>query len=270
VLIEYTEREGHTPICGVKEGTTQKIDFGILNLKSNQVYEGHTGEKEAGIVFLSGICSVEGRGFRYAQVGERKNVFVSKPQAVYLPAGTAFKITTPSWAEMAIFMAPSRKEGRPKLMSPEEMTYTVVGRLHWARYAYFMIDPVMSGSEDLYVGEVIFPPGHWQFPPHCHDDDEEIYYYKVWPRNGFGIQMVYTEDSRVDKIYKVKNNDTVVVPSGYHPVGSSAGDTLYVLWVMSPAPERRPLILKPDPRYAWAVGAEWMADELTGKIPAKK
>jgi len=133
VLIEYTEREGYTPICGVKEGTTQKIDFGILSLKANQVYEGQTGEKEAGIVFLSGICTVGGRGFRYAQVGERKNVFVSKPQAVYLPAGTAFKITTPSWAEMAIFMAPSRKEGRPKLMSPEEMTYTVVGRLHWAR-----------------------------------------------------------------------------------------------------------------------------------------
>jgi 5-deoxy-glucuronate isomerase len=269
MLIEYKEKTGYTQIAGVKEGTSQKIDFGILDINNGQGYEGNTGDQEAGLVILSGTCTIEGEGFRYINVGERKNVFVSKPQAIYLPAGTEFRISTPSWVEIAVFMAPSGKEGKPKLMLPEDMTYTVVGRLHWARYAHFMIDPIISGSEDLYVGEVIFPPGHWQFPPHSHDYDEEIYFYKVCPQNGFGIQMVYTEDKKTDEIYKIKNNDTMVVPQGYHPVASSPGDTLYVLWVMSPAPERRPLILKPDPRYAWAVGAEWMADEFAGKIPKK-
>jgi 5-deoxy-glucuronate isomerase len=260
ILMEYREKEGYTKIAGVEEGTTQKIDFGILNIKLNQIYEGDTKNKEAGLIILSGNCTIEGNGFRYVDVGMRKSVFHNKPQAVYLPIQTEFKISSRSWVEVAIFMAPSEKDGKPKLLLPEDMTYTVLGKLHWTRYAYLMIDPIISGSEDLFVGEVILPPGHWQFPPHSHDDDEEIYFFKFWPPDGFGIQMVYTEDKKIDKIYKLKNNDTVVIPTGYHPVASSPGDVLYCLWVMSPAPDRRPLILKPDSRYNWSIGAEWMVE----------
>ena len=55
------------------------------------------------------------------------------------------------------------------------------------------------------VTEVCTPAGHWSsYPSHRHDEDdfpritylEETYYHRLNPRDGFGIQRVYTDDAR--------------------------------------------------------------------------
>ena len=85
----------------------------------------------------------------------------------------------------------------------------------------------------MFIGEVLFPAGHSQFPPHKHDEDEELYYYRTHMPQGYGIQQVYNDDRSEDLIYKVYNHDMVLTPKGYHPVSAPAGNMLYVLWIMS-------------------------------------
>ena len=62
---------------------------------------------------------------------------------------------------------------------------------------------------------------------------EEVYFYRVRPSDGFGLQMVYTQDRSIDDSYIVRENDTVLIPKGYHPAAASPGNALYILWIMA-------------------------------------
>ena len=61
-------------------------------------------------------------------------------------------------------------------------------------------------TKRLIVGETINPPGNWSsFPPHKHDTDnppegvyEEVYFFLVRPRGGFGLSRVYERREAVD------------------------------------------------------------------------
>ena len=107
----------------------------------------------------------------------------------------------------------------------------------------------------LMVGETFNPPGNWSsFPPHKHDGRdgeptlEEVYYFRVDPPQGFGQQMLYTNDGEC-VTHAVKDGDAVLLPYGYHPVSAPPGYRLYYLWGM--AGEQRKLALHEDPAHKW-------------------
>jgi hypothetical protein len=87
------------------------------------------------------------------------------------------------------------------------------------------------------IGETINPSGNWfSSPPHKHDTNrppiegkfKEIYFYKVFPEQGFGIQRIYTK-KHFDESYTIENNDLILIPKGYHPVVVAPGYKLYYL-----------------------------------------
>ena len=83
------------------------------------------------------------------------------------------------------------------------------------------------GISNLIVGETYNPRGNWSsWPPHKHDTHEEIYHYKFSNQNGFGLQMVD------DDITKVIEDDQVVIGEGYHPVVCCPYSEMYYLWVL--------------------------------------
>ena len=92
---------------------------------------------------------------------------------------------------------------------------------------------------------------------HRHDEDnypeitylEETYYFRIAPKDGFGIQRVYTEDNSLNETMTVRDHDVVLVPKGHHPCAAPYGFDMYYLNVM--AGPLRKWRFKPDPSVKW-------------------
>jgi len=82
---------------------------------------------------------------------------------------------------------------------------------------------------------------------------EEVYYFQLEPRQGFGFMRVYTDPSDenpFDYSYAVEHGDTVLIPRGYHPVAACPGYSLNYTWVL--AGEGRTYgAWADDPKHAW-------------------
>ncbi len=259
LLIHLAPEQGYNNVFELGEYNMKLTRFGILQLKAGTSWKSCTGEFEVALVLLGGICSVKGRDFLFAEVGGRKNVFDGKPHTVYLPRRTEFEVTALTDMDLAVNESPaSRDTAKPTVITPE-MTRTIsIGRDNFTRAATIMLDETFD-SEHFYIGEGMIPSGNWSgYPPHRHDFDnppdeidmEETYFYRFDPAPGFGIQKVYQPDGSLDETYTVKNNDTVAIAEGYHPLCGAPGYQMYYLWTMTGALNRG-LISAKDPVHSW-------------------
>jgi 5-deoxy-glucuronate isomerase len=80
-------------------------------------------------------------------------------------------------------------------------------------------------------------------------DLEEVYFYKIFPAQGYAIQRVYTSDARLNETLVARNNQAILVPEGYHPVASAPGYTTYYLNFL--AGSAQSLANSDDPDHAW-------------------
>lgn len=248
---------GYNRILSPGDAGMKLTGFGLLNLKAGGRHAISTGRNEQALVVLGGKCAVHGNGFEFAPVGERKDVFSGLPHTVYLPAGTDYEVEALGDVEIAVAESPSTREGQPALVGPDQTRSFTLGRDNFTREAVIMIDEKFP-AEHLFIGEAFVPSGNWgSFPPHRHDFDdlpdevdmEEIYFFRFNPPGGFGIQKIYTDSRDMDVAYTVRENDTVAIPRGYHPVVNAPGYTMYYLWVM--AGRNRGFINVKDPAHAW-------------------
>ncbi|MCK9412934.1 MAG: 5-deoxy-glucuronate isomerase [Prolixibacteraceae bacterium] len=261
LLKKYQKKYGLTHVVGKGESGLKKAMFDLLNLEAENSYIGDTGSNESAFVILSGTCSITGNDFKFEHIGNRKDVFSGKPTTVYLPCHTPFKIVAETGLEIGICSAGSTKKSSPVLIGPDDVTEVNLGVLNWTRKAYFIVDQ-KTNAENLFIGETFIPAGNWAFPPHRHDHDnlpsevdmDEIYHFRINPPSGFGIQVSYTDDRSRDNSYTLRNGDTTILADGYHPVGTSPVDSLYMLWMM--AGEKRLFLSRPDDDYTWVIKCE--------------
>jgi 5-deoxy-glucuronate isomerase len=200
----------------------------------------------------------EGRG-TFAAGGKswpvsRSGVFAERATAVYLPPGVELVARAETPLEAVLFSTPASPGGEPALIKPDQVQVNARGKGIYTREVHniFVDDPHVRR---LMVGETFNPPGHWSsYPPHKHDGRdgeptlEEVYYFRVDPPQGFGQQMLYTNDGEC-VTHSVRDGDTVLLPYGYHPVSALPGYRLYYLWAM--AGEQRKLALYEDPAHTW-------------------
>ncbi|MBD1422325.1 5-deoxy-glucuronate isomerase [Sphingobacterium chuzhouense] len=253
---KYQAGPGRQQIVSLGEGGLKKSAFDLLELKAGETYTGDTENFESAFVILSGSCHISGDDFSFTDLGNRKDVFSGKPTTVYLPIRTGYQLTAVSDVELAICSAEADVRHLPRVIKPEEVKEVELGSGNWKRKAHFVIDQDVA-SQHLFLGETLLPPGKWAFPPHRHDKDdlpnevdmEEVYHFRFQPKEGFGIQLGYTDDRSRDEAYLLRNKDTVLIPDGYHPVASSPVDALYMLWFM--AGEKRLFIARPQDQYRW-------------------
>lgn len=257
LLYKFSSREGYQPIIGEENECLKYIEFGFLTLKKGQVHEEETKDKEVGLIILSGKCSLKAGDREWKSVGERPDVFSGRASGVYVPCRSGYRITTEDEVEVAVCKAPSKLACPPRLVKPEEVKVKSVGKDNWRRDVYDIIDLTVE-AERLVIGEMINPPGNWSSaPPHKHDVDnlpqesnqEELYFFRVDPPQGFGMQRLYTDDGSLNEAYVLENNDTVAIPKGYHPLAAAPGYRLYYLWIL--AGEKRVLKPRDDPRHTW-------------------
>lgn len=233
--------------AGARELTTHRLR---VDAGTNATF---SSPDEEAIVILQ-----EGRGVFTARGKEwsvsRKSVFAERATALYLPVGVELAVSAETLLEAVIFTTPAPQGGEVFLITPDQVQVNMRGRGIYTREVHniFVDDP---HARRLMVGETFNPPGHWSsYPPHKHDGRdgeptlEEVYYYRVDPPQGFGQQLMYTNDGE-SVTHSVRDGDTVLLPYGYHPVSSPPGYRLYYLWGM--AGEQRKLALHEDPAHTW-------------------
>lgn len=88
-------------------------------------------------------------------------------------------------------------------------------------------DVKLSPDSNLMLGEDVHYPGKWSgFPSHSHTQPE-IYFYKFYPKNGFGLLKLG------DDAVLLEHNDTVkIIPDLVHPQVTAPGYAMYYIWVI--------------------------------------
>jgi 5-deoxy-glucuronate isomerase len=215
------------------------------------------------VVILSGRADVIVGGQSLGIAGGRADVFNGPGDAVYLPPTSTTVLLTVGrghndgfTAAVAAASAGTQSPGEASMIPGAAQREVEVGRDSWARTVRTILGPDDQASR-LIVGETIHSgTGTWStFPPHRHDRDspeevrlEEVYYYRVQPANGFGVQVRYLGADEED-LRMVHDGESAAITAGFHSVVAAPGYRLYYLWVM--AGERRELRPYVDPRYRW-------------------
>lgn len=233
------------------------VGFRVVRLKAGSGYT-HTEEgREACLVILTGTVTVTAGDEIFEAIGGRKSVFDGAATSVYVPAGVRYAMEATTDAEIAICTAPGSGAGQVRLI--RSAAVEVRGQGTNTRHVRNILSDT-DAAESLLVVEVITPGGHWSsYPPHKHDRDafpeetllEETYYHRLSPPQGFAFQRVYTDERDIDETMAVEDGDVVMVPRGYHPVGTPHGYDLYYLNVMA-GPQRK-WVFRNDPAHEWIV-----------------
>ena len=237
------------------------LGMSIICLNNGNFYDGKIEDREALLVILSGSCTVEVNEKRYENIGERTNVFNGKPYSVFIPPKNSFKITVASnqRTEIAICTALSSEKSEPFLITPNQVNEVKGGALNFSRKIHQILVNTEQHVSKLIIGETLIPSGNWSsFPPHRHAKDnlpeevfmEEIYFFKVFPKDGFGFANYYSEENNIEEVAKVKNNSVMFMPEGYyHTHVSAPGCQTYYIWAL--AGNHRKVSPVEDPKLSW-------------------
>ena len=242
----------------------------VKKFASGEAWTRSTGLDEVALVPLGGRCSVAANGQSWT-IGERDRPFAGQPWALYLPRDSEFEVIAETPLELAVCAARAERKLEPKLVTPDDVKVEIRGAGNAARQINHIIEPSFA-ADRLLVVEVFTPSGNWSsYPPHKHDvhdmpreaDLEEIYYYRIDPPDGFGLQRLYTADGKTDAAYVIHDGDLLLVPEGYHVFAVAQGYTGYYLNVLAGDEPVRTMQPSDDPAYAW-VRATWSDDLNAG------
>jgi 5-deoxy-glucuronate isomerase len=194
-------------------------------------------KRETILVLLSGEVEVNG-----THLGPRKNVFSAKSHSLYLRGFSRLEVTSLSDDSECILVS-SLVEVQDNVVipiPPRKVSVKVVGKESYLRTVHTIFKAQQNDIDShLIVGETFNEPGKWSsFPPHRHAVEnpphetrfEEVYFFKVEPQTSFGFIRVY--DSLHDETVCIKNNDSIIVTDGYHPVCAMPETKLYYFWVL--------------------------------------
>lgn len=260
----YIPKIGYTKICESGKCSLNLLEFGIIELKKGDTATIHTEEKEYAFIFLGGHADVKVDHCDWKAVGGRTNVFGGKAHSIYVPRRKQVTFTGCEHVKIAVCDTQAYEDSEAQLLTPDHVNSSVLGIQPWERDTHFIIDG-RCNAKRLCIGEAFVTPGNWAgFPPHKHDTDnmpeegvlEEIYYFLFQPEQGFAVQCMYTEDGEFDEAYRVKNDDLVEFPKGYHTTVGAPGYNTYFLWMM--AGEHQGFFRSNDPRHDWICAVENM------------
>lgn len=253
--IPVSNKTGKHDIINSNDDRLQELSFSLLTLETGEECEWKTGAYESVFSVLIGTCTITTSEQRWENVGERQNVFDGRCHAIYLPPDETVRVSAKSDLEVAIPSSPTSNGPEPYEILPEANVHHQRGGKGFRRDVYDVLGPDDPANK-LLVGETVNKPGNWSsYPPHKHDkhnppeeaDLEEIYFFRIRPKNGFAYQRIYTNDKKLNESYAVAHNDAVLIPEGYHPVSAPPGFEVYYFWVL--AGNGRKLQVKTDPDF---------------------
>ena len=254
----YVPKKGYTPICKIGECSLKKLEFGIIELDAGEKLDFNTADKETAFILLEGHCNVFFDGEKWENVGNRQSVFENRrAESFYMPREQKLTIEGVDHVKIAVCATPVGEKTQPQLLKEDHVVLKLLGEVPFQRETSFIIDG-NSNAKVLTIGEAYCTEGNWAgFPPHKHDVNdmprecvaEEIYYFLFDKEQGFGFQSLYTRDGEIDETYRVKNEDLVEFPKGYHLTQTAPGYKMYILWLM--AGDEQGIHRTNDPDHDW-------------------
>jgi 5-deoxy-glucuronate isomerase len=220
-----------------------------------------SGDNEVALVIIEGKVNVKIDDYEFQSLGDRASVFEGSATTVYVPIESSYSIAVVSdQAVIAVCCSKAVKKYKPFVVTPDEVTTVLRGKEQWRRDVRDIIVSNGEGRVDrIIVGETINYAGEWSgYPPHKHEEDrlpeelrfEEVYFYKLDPKDGFGVQVHYGSKWHEDEGYIIRDGDAFAIPDGFHPVVAAGGYRLYYLWFMA-GPSGRSLTPYEDPHHRW-------------------
>lgn len=255
----YTPKIGYTKLCQKENCTCKRLEFGMIELNAGDSVTVKTEGSEYAFVFLFGHADVKLGENDWKHVGGRADIFEGPGHTVYAPRNSEVTFTGCEHVKIAAISSPVDEDTQPQWIKPENVKTMTLGEEPWKRGCNIIVDGD-SNARYLTVGESMVVPGNWAgFPGHKHDVDnmpqesvaEEIYYFLFDKEQGFGYQSLYTRDGEIDETYRVKNNDLVEFPKGYHLTMTAPGYQMYILWFM--AGDVQGIHRTNDPDHEWVL-----------------
>jgi 5-deoxy-glucuronate isomerase len=247
----------------------------VIRLAPGEIRTITTGTREMLVLPLSGGCRVDLGAERYELEG-RESVFEGIADFAYLPVASDVTISSQRGCEAALPSAVASRRVPPVHVRAKDVQVETRGAGSATRQINNLFVAGGAPGHRLVVVEVLTPGGNWSsYPPHKHDDAsnpgeaelEEIYYFRIQGRGGFGMHRTYTSDRAIDETVAVRDGDVFLVPRGYHgPCVAPPEFPMYYLNVLAGASDARSLGFSDDPAYAW-IRESWKSLPRDPRVP---
>lgn len=223
-------KPGITPIVDSKGPYKEFLmDFEILKMNQGQKYS-NSESLERAYLLINGKIKVSFQDKE--EILERENFYDHDPILVQVCNNVEIEIECLNEdTEIAIFKTENDKLDYCRIYTKDDIRIEIRGKGTMketaTRIVRTIIDHSINPDSNLMIGEDMHYPGKWAgFPSHYHPQPE-IYFYKFYPSNGFGLLKL--EDEGV----LLEQNDTVLIrPNLDHPQVAAPGYGMYFIWTI--------------------------------------
>lgn len=193
------------------------------------------------VIILSGSISVSASGSKTDL--NRKSVFEERAESIYITNTNTIEVLANDHCQFILagtHCLISSSGSRFSKISKNQVLSRYVGSDTYAR----KVDTIIGSSfqaGNILAGETFNQPGKWStFPLHKHDEcipgkqskHEEVFFFQIKQKNGFGFQRIFTEDNSLDQTSLIQNNHLSLIPRGFHPVSAAPETDLYYFWML--------------------------------------
>jgi len=243
---------GYTAVTHAAEDLTG-ISFGILKLQAGASHQVTT-QAETAFLLMSGVVrlSAGGREERF----RRQSLFDEGPSCLHVSAGTEIVIAAEEDSELTTYETLNRRQFEPRFYQPAHVPTEHRGKGQVGDTCYRFVRTIFDRSNadpnaELVLGEVITMPGRWSsYPPH-HHPQPEIYHYRFTMPQGYGHAELG------DRVFRVRNYDTVRIPAGLdHAQCAAPGYGMYYSWVIRHLPEKPYTVPEFTAEHRWTMDPE--------------
>lgn len=242
-------REGYQAITELNgKHSDMMMDFGILKLNEGTTFQDNA-PLERVYVLLYGEIRVTYNGVEVT--ASRKSFLDDDLWCLNMPrTGDVTIVGVAADSEVAVIRTENDRDFAPVVRCGDAIVNEIRGKGFMneagTRIVRTAQDIRLSPESNIMFGEDVHYPGKWSgFPSHSHPQPE-IYYYKFYPENGFGLLRLG------DEAILLEHNDTVkIMPNKVHPQVAAPGYAMYYLWCIRHL-DGNPYI-KPnfDPQHLW-------------------
>lgn len=245
---------GYNPITEL-HGKHQEmmLDFGILILEPGEQWNSSMPLERAWLLIKGEVeFSWEGK----SHTSSRYSCFDENPEVLHVPADVEVTIKASKHSEICVERTENEKSFASRLYTKNDIKSDVFGagvlNETSIRTVRTIFDGEIEPESNMVIGEVINHPGKWSsYPPHDHPHPE-IYHYRMFPKQGFGVSLLDQEP------HLVQNGDTSLIkPNTTHSQVAGAGYAMYYVWMIPHLPGDRWV---PSTRY-FRKEHDWMLEK---------
>ncbi|MCK9191860.1 MAG: 5-deoxy-glucuronate isomerase [Sphaerochaetaceae bacterium] len=206
-----------------------RLDFGILSLKRGESYSCEL-PLERAFLLISGHVTFkwENQSFnalRYCPLDDN-------PICLQVSKKVKVEITAELDSEICIERCENNKVFKSILYKPGDTKTEVFGEGVLNDTSKRSVRTIFDGQSapwsNMVMGEVINHPGRWSsYPPHDHPQPE-IYHYRMYPKQGFGVSIIENEATVVED-----GDTSLIFPNLTHSQVAAPGYAMYYIWMIA-------------------------------------